>query len=263
MRIAAIAGLFACGIVFTAASSSVNAEASLLTINSSEKRQLTVQIMSSATTLVQEELAVSGEFDETAPVVHEITNGETLITIAKQYQTTWKALFNKNEHISHPDVISVGDKITIPAADEELNQRPLPELLGEQISTAQQSASATGRSGAVAARSAASEGPGAEPANSSGNRYVRGYCTWYAKNRRPDLPNNLGNANTWVSRASAQGLSTGSTPRVGAIGQQGMHVVYVESVNEDGTVTVSEMNFRGLHVISSRTVPASTFRYIY
>jgi peptidoglycan DL-endopeptidase CwlO len=77
------------------------------------------------------------------------------------------------------------------------------------------------------------------------------------------LPNNLGNANTWVARAAAQGIPTGSAPRVGAIGQQGMHVVYVESVNGDGTVTVSEMNFRGRYVISSRTVPASTFRYIY
>jgi surface antigen len=80
---------------------------------------------------------------------------------------------------------------------------------------------------------------------------------------RPDLPNNLGNANTWVSRAAAQGLATGSAPRVGAVGQQGMHVVYVEAVNGDGTVTISEMNHAGLYVRTVRTVPASTFMYIY
>lgn len=80
---------------------------------------------------------------------------------------------------------------------------------------------------------------------------------------RPDLPNNLGNADTWVARAAAQGIPTGSAPRVGAIGQQGMHVVYVQSVNGNGTVTISEMNYQGLYIISTRTVPANSFMYIY
>ena len=99
--------------------------------------------------------------------------------------------------------------------------------------------------------------------SSAGNSYGYGYCTWYVKNRRPDMPNNLGNANTWVARAAAQGMATGSAPRAGAVGQAGMHVVYVESVNADGSVTVSEMNRAGWNVISSRTVPASYFQYIY
>ena len=77
------------------------------------------------------------------------------------------------------------------------------------------------------------------------------------------MPNNLGNANTWVARAAAQGMATGSTPRAGAVGQQGMHVVYVESVNGDGTVTISEMNHVGWNVVNQRTVPASNFQYIY
>ncbi|MBW3568882.1 CHAP domain-containing protein [Candidatus Parcubacteria bacterium] len=100
-------------------------------------------------------------------------------------------------------------------------------------------------------------------ASSAGNTYYRGYCTWYAKSKRPDLPNSLGNANTWYSRAQALGLPTGSVPKPGAIGQQGMHVVYVEKVNGDGTIFVSEMNYRGFGVVSHRTVPASTFQYIY
>lgn len=99
---------------------------------------------------------------------------------------------------------------------------------------------------------------------SSGNSYSPGYCTFYAKNMRPDLPNNLGNADTWYSRAAAQGLSVGSTPRAGAIGETKayMHVVYIESVHGD-TVTVSEMNYKGRGVVSKRTAPASEFRYIY
>ncbi len=97
----------------------------------------------------------------------------------------------------------------------------------------------------------------------AGNPYAAGNCTWYAKSRRPDIPSNLGNANTWVSRSRAQGIPTGTIPKVGAIGQRHMHVVYIESVNADGTVTLSEMNYSGLGVVSKRTVPANHFQYIY
>ena len=100
--------------------------------------------------------------------------------------------------------------------------------------------------------------------NSSGNLYDRGWCTWYAKNRRPDLPNNLGNAITWVSRAKAQGIPTGSSPRAGAIGQRGNHVVYIERVNPDGSVYYSDMNgIAGFNNVGYATVSASTFTYIY
>lgn len=100
-------------------------------------------------------------------------------------------------------------------------------------------------------------------ASSNGNTYSSGYCTWYAKSRRPDLPNNLGNANTWFARASAQGIPTGSKPKVGAVGQRGNHVVFVEKINQDGTITISEMNYRGFNKTSKRIVSADNFRYIY
>lgn len=98
------------------------------------------------------------------------------------------------------------------------------------------------------------------------NTYAAGNCTWYAKSRRPDLPNNLGNAITWLSRARSQGIPTGSTPRVGAVAWEPIgglgHVAIVTAVR-GGMVTVSEMNYRGLYVISTRTVAASHFSYIY
>jgi surface antigen len=101
------------------------------------------------------------------------------------------------------------------------------------------------------------------PASHSRNAYAAGNCTWYAKSRRPDLPNNLGNARTWFARARAQGIPTGSVPQAGAIGQQGNHVVYIERVNPNGTVLISEMNYTGFGKISHRTVAASSFNYIY
>lgn len=100
--------------------------------------------------------------------------------------------------------------------------------------------------------------------NSSGNTYTAGNCTWYAKSMRPDLPNNLGNANTWASRALAQGIPVGLVPRAGAVGQLGMHVVYVTGVNPDGTFNLSEMNRRGLYIVSTRSnVSPAGWQFIY
>ncbi len=187
------------------------------------------------------------------PVEHIVQPGESLSTIAATYQTTWKRLYDKNTALASPDVINVNEHVVIPAAEEVLAERPVP--VAAPIEVAPSSRVVTVATKPKTATYAVG--------SSAGNTYTRGYCTWYAKNRRPDLPNNLGNAISWVSRAAAQGIATGSTPRAGAIGQSGNHVVYVESVNGDGTVTVSEMNWQGVGVISSRTTSASAFSYIY
>lgn len=104
--------------------------------------------------------------------------------------------------------------------------------------------------------------------DSSGNTYAPGNCTWYAKSRRPDLPNSLGNANTWYARAAALGWNVGSTPKKGAIGTTTSgwagHVVYVEGVSLDGKyATISEMNYGGLYSMNTRTVYYTEFNYIY
>lgn len=99
----------------------------------------------------------------------------------------------------------------------------------------------------------------------SPNAYAWGQCTWYVKNRRPDIGSYWGNANAWVWSAQASGYSTGSVPVAGAIGQENgiMHVVYVESVSGD-MVNISEMNYAGgVGVVHYRTVPAYSFTYIY
>lgn len=103
-----------------------------------------------------------------------------------------------------------------------------------------------------------------------GNGYSYGYCTWHAANRRDEIgkpiPSSWGNAYDWRSRAPAS--RQGSTPKVGAIAWESMwypgHVAFVESVNENGTVTVSEMNYQApLGVVTTRTMPADYFWYIY
>ncbi len=98
--------------------------------------------------------------------------------------------------------------------------------------------------------------------SSSGNLYSYGNCTYYVKNMRPDLPNDLGNADSWYYRYNGP---KGSEPAVGAVGvaKGYMHVVYITAVNGDGTVSLSEMNYVGFNVVSSRVAPASEFLYIY
>jgi surface antigen len=100
----------------------------------------------------------------------------------------------------------------------------------------------------------------------SGNGYSFGYCTYYVATRR-NIPSNWGNANQWYYNAQASGFSVGSKPIPGAIAWTGAgyygHVAYVESVS-GGMVTVSEMNYNGnWDRVTERTVPASSFSYIY
>lgn len=177
-------------------------------------------------------------------IIHRVQAGDSLSTIAEKYETTWQRLYFKNRSIQHPDKLTIGTRLVVPDADEQLRPRDIPLLQPMPVPATQPIITST-------------------PLMTGGNTYFYGYCTWYAKNRRPDLPNNLGNADTWTVRAATQGYATGSLPRVGAIAQQGMHVAYVEAVHKDGTITVSEMNFVGWNVVSQRRTTANSFSYIY
>ena len=104
--------------------------------------------------------------------------------------------------------------------------------------------------------------------DSAGNTYAWGNCTFYAKSQRPDASNSWGNANTWYSRAQAQGWNVGLKAKKGAIATSTAgwlgHVAYVEKVSLDGQwVTISEMNYIGLNRVSSRLAHYTEFRYIY
>lgn len=182
------------------------------------------------------------------PVEYIVVENDNLTKIAEAQKTTVQRLWEKNTSLTNPDLINIGDKLVIPKDDEQLTPRPLPVIV---VATPSVSAPA-GTPHVASPRGTV-----------AGNTYSYGYCTWYVKNRRPDLPNNLGNADTWTIRAANQGIPTGSSPRAGAVGQKGMHVVYVESVNGDGSMNISEMNYQGWNVQSSRTTSSAGWNFIY
>lgn len=81
------------------------------------------------------------------------------------------------------------------------------------------------------------------------NRECVSYVAWKIAATGKHMPywGGRGNANQWPSSATADGIPTGSTPRAGAAavlmsGYYG-HVMYVERINGDGTIHVSQFNW--------------------
>ena len=182
--------------------------------------------------------------------------GDTLTSIAKKYKTTYVRLFNANKKILNPDLIDVGDKVRIPKKKEKL-----PNRMAEVAAT---TPAATSSSYSYQAPVASSATYAYATGSSSGNTYYRGYCTWYAKEKRPDLPNMLGNGGQWTANAAARGYATGRTARAGAIAETPGHVMYVEKVYGDGTMLISEMNgSAGFGNVGTRRVSTSGHSFIY
>ncbi len=97
-----------------------------------------------------------------------------------------------------------------------------------------------------------------------------GQCTWYVYNRfsqlgSPIKHSPMGNGGQWAGYAEYYGYEVTRIARSGTAmcfpnGVFGAsrnygHIAFVEKVNEDGSVIVSEMNIIGEFIISVRTIP--------
>jgi len=67
-----------------------------------------------------------------------VQEGDTLTKIATDNSTTYVRLYDKNTNINDPDLIYPDEVITIPASDEQLADRPLPEKVQAAIAAAPQ-----------------------------------------------------------------------------------------------------------------------------
>lgn len=182
-------------------------------------------------------------------LMYTVAAGDTAETIASAFSANAAQILSFNN--AEVKGLTAGMKIIVPDGVKQDAPKAAPAPLGRVAGTS------TSRNSAA---------PSLTRYSFNGNGYAFGYCTFYVASRR-GVPSNWGNANSWYYNAQASGFSVGSTPVPGAIAWTGAgyygHVAYVEGVS-GGMVTVSEMNFNGgWNRVSSRTVPASTFRYIY
>jgi peptidoglycan DL-endopeptidase CwlO len=116
------------------------------------------------------------------------------------------------------------------------------------------------------------DGNGGDPLG-YGCRQCVSYTAWKVGQRTGNFPRYWGNANQWPSSARSAGYQTGSTPRANSVGVISAgaygHVVWIEAVNGDGTVDISQYNYfnaggPGWGHYSKMRVSAATYdTYIY
>lgn len=173
-------------------------------------------------------------------IYYTIKQGDTLTKVSKRFKRPLRRVICANPKITNPDRIDVGERLKIPHKKDKLKCAKIKTLL--PISRVKPPTSTGGFSVAPS------------------GWYPVGQCTWYVWTRRP--VGMWGNASDWLYNAQRDGLSTGSTPRAGAIGWTSGHVVYVESVHGN-TVTISEANYDYAGSIRTIDMPASNYQYIY
>ena len=193
-------------------------------------------------------------------IVYTVKDGDTLQSIAGKYGSTADSIITMND--IKDDNVTTGEVILLP--DGILPEEERPEYVAP--------AKADEAKHSTSAPSTATNALWSTGTSRGGNNYAYGYCTWYAYNRRVQLglpvSGGWGNANTWDGRAAAQGYTVNHTPSVGAIFQTKSgyygHVGIVERVNSDGSIYVSEMNYKGWDVKSYRTITSlSGYKFIH
>jgi surface antigen len=175
-------------------------------------------------------------------IVYAVKTGDTPQSLASTYSASADQIISFND--AELTGLTPGEQIVIPSGQEPVTSFPTYNLYNSGVATY------------------------------GGDGYDFGYCTYWVALRRiqvgKPLPNDLGNASSWTYLAHMFGLSTGTTPQqyaaaiVSMVGEG--HVVFVESVNSDGSINISEMNHDGWDVVDHRTIPANqadAYIYIY
>lgn len=199
----------------------------------------------------------------TAGIVYTVKSGDTIESIVEKYGS------NADEIVALNDLevsgISEGTRIVI--KNGSLPETERPEYVAPVVRPVYTNTYTYTYSylGSTSER---------QNMRSEGYLYIGGgQCVDYALYKRPDLKAlygwSLGNANTWAARATQSVVDR--SPSAGAIFQTAAgyfgHVGYVESVNGDGSIEVTEMNYGYIpYRVVRSTIPASAvgnFFYIH
>jgi surface antigen len=190
-----------------------------------------------------------------AGVTHTVVSGETIDTIAQKYHADKERIIAFNELPATGD-LKVDQEIVIPDGQKEM-PKPVQETTTTSDSLRRQYATSAGDGVATDISSGWKKLDGKAGA---GHRFPYGYCTWYVAQKR-FVPWS-GNAGAWLYNAKSQGYRTGKSPAVGSIAVTTDspyygHVALVESVG-NGTITVSEMNFKAWGKVNKRVISTSS-----
>ncbi|MBR2766621.1 LysM peptidoglycan-binding domain-containing protein [Candidatus Saccharibacteria bacterium] len=190
-------------------------------------------------------------------IVYLVKSGDTIDSIVSRYGSSAAEIIALND-LEVSGVVE-GARILIKDGSLPENERP------EYVAPVRRSYSSNNN------YSYTYLGDTANRAGASCNRGLgAGQCTSWAWLKRPDLGFIKANANRWDDVARANGVLVNRSPSAGAVFQTDSgwygHVGYVESVNSDGSINVSERNYAGCYGVMFSTIPASEvgkFNYIH
>jgi surface antigen/LysM repeat protein len=265
-------------------------------VNNADSKDDTLFIVPSDSQIVSKPQIVSTELKSKEDITkHVVAEGETLASIAEKYGVTSDSI--KWSNPSAGANLVAGVEIIVPPVDGvvyTIKAGDTPDTLATRFRSDKDKIVAFNDaeiSGLVEGDEIVIPGGSVAPPRYSyssyasainfravygaGNGYDYGWCTWHAANRRAQtgrpIPTNLGNAITWYSRAAGSGMAVGSAPQEGAVLWHGNlgglgHVAYVEKINDDGSMLVSDMNYPIWGAVTYRTVAPSEFgsyKFIY
>lgn len=198
----------------------------------------------------------------TSGIVYTVKSGDTVESIAEKYGSNVAEIIALNDL----EVSGISEGIRIVIKDGSLPEKERPEYVAPVVARPTTTYTYTYLGNT-------SQRENIEVVGyfyGLGGPYGAGQCTQWAWYKRQDLPNTLGNANTWARNAAAYGYLVDRTPSAGAVIQSSSgwygHVGYVEAVNPDGSIVVTEMNYGIPYRVIRSTFPASivgNFNYIH
>jgi surface antigen len=195
-------------------------------------------------------------------ITHRVNNGDTLSSIVGRYGGNINQLQKDNDIITDND-LEIGQILFVRDGEKEIPKKPIDPPKPKPQPAQNRLAARNSAPGAYA--------PVANPTVSRGgvpNRFYKGQCTWYVHERTGGRITWRGNANAWAANARAQGYRVDRTPVTGAVvetydgNRYYGHVGYIESVNGDGTLTISDMNYKGAYIKTVRTINMSNVKAV-
>ena len=206
--------------------------------------------------------------DAQASTQHTVQSGESLWSIAQKYNTSVESIKQNNQLDNN--LVFPGQVISVGGSDAQNTSNTSPQAGSASSHTVQAGESLN----IIASR----YGVSVDQLMAANN--LRGYlimpnqtlqipnggCTWYVFDRRAQAGSPIStywsDAKYWAGNAANDGYQVNNTPSVGSIMQSTPgpygHVAYVERVNGDGSILISEMNYTyGPYNMNYRTIPAS------